>query len=137
MAVLVMTNAKVTIASVDLSGWVRSLTLNYNAEVKETTAMGVGSKQRVAGLIDWSVEIEFNQDYACSAVDDTIFELIGTSGVAIAIRPTADAVGPTNPEFQGVGVIESYAPLSGSVGDVSTTNLSFQGSGVLTRDVSP
>ena len=42
-----------------LSAWVRSLTLNYEAESLEDTAMGDTFRSRLAGLKDWSVDVEF------------------------------------------------------------------------------
>jgi hypothetical protein len=121
---------------VDLSDHVRSLTLNYGAELLEITAMGDGARDRIAGYRDWSVEVEFNQDFAAANVDDTMFDLVGHANTqSIAIRPTSAAVGATNPEYQGEVRVESYPPVGGGVGEVLTTSVTLQGSDTLTRAV--
>lgn len=124
MASEVLKNAHFSYAGTDLSSYVRSITLTYEAETADDTAMGDGTRSNIGGLKNWSVEVEFNQDYTSSAVDDTLFSLVGTAN-AIVIRPDAGSVSTTNPEFGGTGVLSSYPPLGGSVGDVHTTSVSI------------
>ena len=69
MAELVLTNAAVHINSVDLSDHVRSVTINYNAELHDKTAMGDGARARIAGFKDFTMSVEYNQDYAASKVE--------------------------------------------------------------------
>ena len=122
---------------VELSDHVRSLTLNYGAELLEITAMGDGARDRIAGYRDWSIEVEFNQDFAAASVDATIFDLVGHANTqSIVIRPVeSTVVGPTNPEYQGEVRVESYPPVGGGVGEVLTTSVTLQGSDTLTRAV--
>jgi hypothetical protein len=61
--------------------------------------------------------------------------LVGTS-TALEVRPDAGSVSATNPKFTGSGILESYPIVSGAVGDVSTTSVTFQGTGDLTRATS-
>jgi predicted secreted protein len=129
----VLKNAYVVINSVNLSNHVRSVTINYGAEMLEKTAMSANSKQRIAGLKDWSVDIEFNQDFAAASVDATLFPLVGAAAFPIEIRPDAGAVGPTNPKYTGNALLESYPPISGSVGELATVSITLQGDGDLTR----
>lgn len=132
MASFVLTDAYVSINSVDLSDFVTSVTVNYSAELADDTAMGDTSHTRIGGLKDWSLDVEFNQDYAASAVDVTIFSLVGTS-TAIEVRPTSAVVGATNPKFTGSGIIDSYNPAGGQVGSKATARISMKGNGTLTR----
>jgi hypothetical protein len=132
---LVFLNASVEINSVDLSDHVRSLTLNYGAEIFEITAMQDLARRRIAGLVDWSMDVEFNQDFDAASVDATLFPLVGAAAFAIAVRPDAAVVGATNPEFQGNGLLESYPPLAGGVSEVLTASCTIQGTGLLTRAV--
>jgi hypothetical protein len=134
MAALVFTDADVTINSIDLSSQVRNITLNYAVELLDASAMGVGqSRDRVTGLLDWNMSIEFLQDFAAGSVDATLFPLVGAAAFACAIRPTSAVVSATNPEFQGNAFLESYPPLSGGVAELAVVTANFQGSGVLTR----
>lgn len=136
MAEFVLMDASVSINAVDLSDHVRSVTIDYSAETPESTAMGDTVKERLGGLLDWKVDIEFNQDFAALKVDATLFPLVGVS-TALIIKPDSGAISATNPAFTGNGILNSYNPVAGKVGDVATTKATFMGTGVLTRDVTP
>lgn len=136
MAFIVLKDAYLTVNAVDLSDHVKQVTLNYSAESLEDTAMGATTKSRVAGLKDWSLEVEFYQDYAASEVDATLFPLVGAAAFAIVLRPTSAAMGPTNPQFSGNVVLPEYSPVSGSVGELSTVSVTFEADGDLTRATS-
>lgn len=135
MAVLVLKDASVTINSVDLSSSVQSVTLTYNANMLDASVMGVSAMVRLAGLIDWSVQITFLQDFDSGSVDATLFSLVGAAAFPIVIKPTSSAVGATNPSFTGNVVLQSYAPVTGKVGDINTIQAQFQSSGDLTRAI--
>lgn len=135
MANFVLTDASVVVNSVDLSDQVRQVTLTVEADVQENTAMGDTFRSRLGGLKDWSVEIEFNQDFAASEVDATLWPLIGTV-TTVTIKPTSGAVSATNPSFSGSAILSEYPPLDGSVGDVATASVTFEGAGTLTRATS-
>jgi len=133
MAEFVLTNAHLSVATVDLSDHVRQLTLNDGADAPESTAMSATYRARLAGgLKDWSVSVEFNQDYAAGEVDVTLAALVGTS-VALVIRADAGAVATTNPEWTGNAILTSYQPMGGSVGDAHVAPATFEGNGALAR----
>ena len=135
MAIFVYTDAVVTINAVDLSDHVKSATVNYEAEMLDDTVMCDTTRSNIAGLLNWSMEVEFLQDFAASEVDATLFPLIGAAAFAVAIRGTSAAVSATNPEFQGNAVLETYPPLSGTVGDLETASCTLRSAGTLTRAV--
>ena len=134
MAKMVLKNAYLSIAAHPSSDHVRSLTINYKAEAPETTAMGDTTKTRLGGLLDWSLDVEFNQDYVAGNIDAILFPLVGTS-VAIIIRPDTGVKGVDNPEFTGSAILTDYDPIAGKVGDVAITKCKFSGNGVLARGV--
>lgn len=137
MAFLVLTDASLTVNDVDLSDHVKSITLNYSAEILDDTAMGATSKSRVAGLKDWSAEVEFLQDYAADKVDATLFPLVGAASFAVHIKPKSGAIAVDNPDYTGNAVLGEYSPVSGAVGELSTVSVTFEGDGDLTRDTTP
>jgi len=99
--------------------------------------MGDASRDRIAGLKDWSIEITFKQDYAASKVDATLFSLVGAAEFAIAVRKSdTDATAATNPEYQGNCVLESYQPFGQTVGELAVAPITVQGAGDLTRATS-
>ncbi len=87
MAEFVFTDASVVINAVDLSDHVRQVTLNYSAELQDDTAMGDDTRSRIGGLKDWSMELEFNQDFAAAEIDVTLFPLVGST-FAVTLKPT-------------------------------------------------
>lgn len=138
MALVVLKNAYVMINAVDLSDHVKQVTLKYSAEIIDDTAMGATSKSRIAGLKDWSMDVEFYQDYASGKVDATLFPLVGAASFAVHLKPVNDTISATNPDYTGNAVIEGdYQPVAGEVGSLATATVSFAGDGDLTRDVTP
>lgn len=136
MASSVFSNAFVSINGVDLSDRVKNVTLNYAADDIDDTNMGDTTRVHKAGLLDWSVEVEFAQDFASGEVDATLFSLVGASAVAVIVRPDNAAASATNPSFSGSAVLLSYPPIGGSVGELHTTSASFQAAGPLSRSTS-
>lgn len=119
----------------DFSAQVRSITINYSKELLDASTMGVGAtRQRVAGLLDWSINIEFNQDYAAAGIDDILFPLVNQISTAwVSIIPVKTTVAATNPQFHGDAFLETYPPISGGVAAVAIVTSTFQGSGALNR----
>ena len=138
MATMILDNAFVEYDGTDLSSFVRSVTLSYEAETGDDTAMGNDTRSNLGGLKNWTAEVEFNQDYSASAVDATLFSKVGGSAT-IKIRPDAGSIAADNPEFSGTAVLSEYPPIGGSVGDVHTTSATFIPGGsspTLTRSTS-
>lgn len=121
-----------TAAPVDLSDHVRSVTISYSAEILDKTAMGSSGRRRIAGLKDFNVSVEFNQDFAANKVDATLFGYIGSTAKWITIKKESSAAGAVNPRFHGDVLLESY-PIGGDVGSLMVSSVTFQGDGLLTR----
>lgn len=139
MPSMVLTNAEVLINGVDHSDHIKTVKINYSAELQEATAMGNLSKARKGGLKDWSAEFEAYNDYAAAKIDASIFPIVGTQ-VALAVKPDKGAaISATNPQYQGNGIIDSYPPITGGVGEMLMAPFTMQGSdGVpLIRDITP
>lgn len=139
MAKYVLTDAYVSLNSVDLSDHVKSVTITGEADEIDTTAMGTtGTREFLAGLKTWSAQVEFQQDHAAGEVDATLFPLWANGTVfACAFRPTSGAISTSNPEFQGNAILTSYNPIAGSVGEYSQVTVPLRGTGALTRDTTP
>lgn len=135
MARIVLTDAKVTINSVNLSDHIASITLNTSADVVETTGFSsTAARTRVAGLQDNSVTLEFHQDFATSNVEQTIYPLIGTA-TAVVVTPTSSSVGATNPSYSFSALVSEWQPLSGAVGELATASVTWPISGAITKAV--
>lgn len=136
MANRVITNGYLSVNSVNLSAFVRSMTLNWGAEMQDDTAMGDSARSRISGLKDFSIDVEFFQDYASGAVDATLFALVGGSPVAVEVRGDGGSVSSTNPKYTGNVIVESYQPVVGAVGENQMAPVRLTGVGTLTRATS-
>jgi len=135
MARIVLTDAKVTINSVNLSSYISSVTLNQSSDVVETTGFSsTAARTRVAGLQDNSVTIEFFQDFATSLVEQTIYPLLGTT-TSVVVLPTSSAASATNPSYTFTALVSEWQPLSGAVGELSTASVTWPISGAITKAV--
>jgi len=124
--------------STSLTDHVRSITVNYAAELLDKTAMGDASRRRIAGLKDWSMTVEFNQDFADNHIDEILYGKIGASDSSncwIQTKPTTAKGSATNPRYYGYSYLESYSPMGQGVGELGTVSVTFQGDGDLTRAV--
>ncbi|MEV4271930.1 radical SAM protein [Micromonospora aurantiaca (nom. illeg.)] len=128
-------DAKVTVGGTDLSSYVRQVSLSMQADQLDDTAMGDTYRSRIGGLKDWSVNLEFNSDFAAGAVDATLFSLYGTV-VTVTIKPTGAATSGTNPMYSGPVLISAHNPIGNSVGDLATNSVTWQGAGALARATS-
>jgi hypothetical protein len=128
MGKFVLTSVTTTINGVDFSDHLASVTLDLSADEVETTAFGgSGFRTRVGGLKDASVTLSFHNDFGSSgseAVDSTIYTLYG-SQATVVVRPTSGTVSATNPSYSGVFLVSQVNPISGSVGDLATRDLTW------------
>ena len=132
MARLVLTNAKVTINSVNLSDHIASITLSTSSDVVDTTGFSsTAARARVAGLADNSVTLEFHQDYATSNVEATIYPLLGNT-TTIVVSPTS-TVSATSPSYTFTALISEWTPLNGGVGELATASQTFPITGAITK----
>ena len=128
MARIVLTNVAVTFGTTDISSYVTSVTLGSTYDVVETTAFGNTARTRVAGLADNSVALEFNQDYAASALESVIYPTLGTA-VSITVRPVAG----TTPAYSFSALVSEWTPLNGAVGELATASVTWPISGTITK----
>jgi hypothetical protein len=134
VAVFVLTDATVTINSVALTEFVTSITLNYEKEQVEVTAMSNAGRIYTGGLQNNSVDITFNQDFAATKVAATLDALVGTT-TTVVIKPTSAAVSATNPSYTiSNAYLGATQPVSGTVGDLATLSVTLTG-GTLVKAV--
>jgi hypothetical protein len=127
MAVLVLTDADITVNGVVLSDRANSVTLNYEIDSVETTAFGSVGHKFTGGLQNNSCDIEFMQDFAAAEVEATIFPLVGTT-TTVTVRGSSAATSSTNPLYTLSGTfLAAHTPVAAAVGELAMTSLSFTG----------
>jgi len=115
---------RIEVNSVVLSGWTTQIQWPIQYEALEDTAFGDVARSRLAGLQDSTLQLNFNQDFAASAVDATIGVARGTV-IVVKGRPTTSAISATNPEYVGSYLISDYSPFMASIGQLATTSCSW------------
>jgi hypothetical protein len=136
MAKIVLTNAVVTINSVDLSDSISSVTLNSSFDVVETTGFSsTAARTRVGGLADNSISLEFHQDYASGEVEATVFPLLGTL-TTVTVKPASGATAVSNPLYTVSCLVSEWTPLNGAVGELATASVTWPVSGAITKATS-
>jgi hypothetical protein len=127
MAVLALTNAYVSVNSVVLSDHATSVTVNYEIDSVEVTAFGSGGHTFTGGLQNNSIDVEFNQDFAASNVEATIYPLVGTT-TTVVIKPNGATTGATNPSYTITNAyLAASNPVAGAVGELAKMSLTFTG----------
>jgi hypothetical protein len=132
MGTVVYRDAYVWINGKDYSGDVKSATLNYSSEMLDATAMGADTRKKKGGLKNWSVDLEFHQDFTANHVGADMFALVGTT-TCFELRPLNSCTTAINPSFSAVGVIDAAPPVGGGVGTLLETKTSIQSFSSLSR----
>lgn len=134
MAKQILKDVTVSVGGVALGTSVKSVEISLSADAKETTAFGDGWMQRIAGLKDGSIKIDFLQDYAAASVEATLFPLFGTLATVVIV-PNSGSVSATNPSYTAVCLVNQLSPVAGAVGDVATQSVTWPTSGTVTKAV--
>jgi hypothetical protein len=133
VAKFVATNYNIKINGDDFSSAIAAVTFDISAAEQEVTSFSDTFVQRIAGLKDASVSLDFHQDFGAGSVDETLFQLIG-SQATVTVIPNGTAVSATNPSYTGVFLVTEYSPFASSVGDLATLSVSFPlAEGVIAR----
>ena len=132
MSKLVMTNPKITVNSVDLTGYIAQVTLDMSFAEVDTTAFGNSAQTRIAGLGDHSFTASFHQSFANALVEQTIYPLLGTT-TNITVKPVNQTTTTQNPEYQFTVLVNGWSPVSGAVGELLTADVTWPVSGAVVK----
>lgn len=118
------------INGVDLSKRSNQLSITTTREEVDLTTFQAVNKQTGAGLGDGSMQATFIMDYEIGSVDATLWPLSQEeSPFFIEAKPFNSAKSHTNPLYKMETMMFSYDPLSGQVGQASTTQVNFKNVG--------
>ena len=133
MAIFVATDFSVSInGSTALASYLTQVELKTSANDITTTSFGSAWVTRVAGLKEGSLTLQFNQDYAATTVDATLWPLLG-SNATVVIKPTSTAVSASNPAYTAVALVTDLTPVSGNIGDLATFSVTWPTNGTVSR----
>ena len=127
------------VGATDLTTYTRSVTINFTAAEQDKTVMGNSAMARLSGLKDVSIDVEFVQDFADNALDETVWNWFNNgTDIFLSVAPEGGTESATNPEYVGTFICTAYTPIGGTVGDaaMATANFVLSSGTMVTRDVS-
>jgi hypothetical protein len=133
MAKMVLLAEFVSINAVDLSAYAKKAELTTNVEGKDvTTFASLGWKEVLGGLKSAGLALEFEQDFALGGLDQLMWAQLGNV-VAFDVRASNAARSTSNPSYTGFVLVDSWNPITGSVGDDAKVSVSYPSSGAVSR----
>src|SRR6056297_611790 len=130
MAKYVVTGTNVTLNGEDLSSNCARAELVISAAEVDTTDFGSGGfTEVIGGLKSGQISLDFHSDFGAGAVSATFQDLVGTIGTVTLIAGNGTASSAETPEYTSEVLINSFTPVSGAVGDLSTFSVTFPTSG--------
>ena len=122
-----LSNAKVLIATIDLSDQCKSATITRTIEALESSAFGSTNRVYTAGMENSTFTGEFMQSYAASETYATLASLIGTQ-ITVVVNPVSGANSATNPAFTLTGTyLESVDVIAATIGELGMVTVTTQG----------
>jgi hypothetical protein len=130
MAVFVFTDAFLTVNTINLSAYVTSISVNYEKDSVETTAMGATGHVMTGGLQNLSVTIELNNDQAAASVLETLYSAVGSGSNTLVIKNATS--GSPLPVFTCSNMfLAASTPVNGAVGELSKQSVTFTGGSIV------
>ena len=104
MAVFLGNGVQLSVTSINLSEYVKSVTLNQTFDTLDVSAMGAVGHSQIAGLENSTITIEFMADFATSKVNQTINGSTAGNGLvgsttSVKVIPKAGTAGADNPLY--------------------------------------
>lgn len=123
----VLTKCHIEVDAQDISTFCHSVAINSERDVHDVTGFQAENREKVVGLGDATIGLGVWQDFSAGAIDELLWPISKSElPVPIVVRPTADVVGPGNPEFAMQGLLANYSPLDGEVGEPSDIDVEFE-----------
>lgn len=123
MAIFVLTDAQVTVNTQNLSTYVTSVTLSYEKDAIETTAMGATGHVFTGGLQNLSVALEMQNDEAANKTMETLFAAVGSGSNTLVIKNTSSGATFTCSNMY----LQTSTPVAGSTGELAMQSVTFTG----------
>ena len=132
MAKFVVTGTKVTFNGTDISSSCARAELVINAAEVDVTDFGSeGWTEVIGGLKSGQVSLDFHSDFGAGAISTLLADKVGTIGTVTLIAANGTAASATTPLYTANVLVNSFTPVAGAVGDLSTFSVTFPTSGAV------
>ena len=123
---MILKNVSIVVDSLDMSQYLRGMTMTESVEQQDATAHGDTYRQFEAGLQSGTLTCQFFQDFTDATVDDKLSTLLtDTDGFTVVIHADGDTTGTSNPKYTMTMNLENYERFSGEVGDRAVCSADF------------
>jgi predicted secreted protein len=132
MAKLVLTDVQTKIAGTDYSANINQVEISVSADQIDTTPFGAsgGFRTSVSGLKSGTFTVSFHTVFGAAAIDSVLWPLFGTNATVV-VKPLGTATGVG---YSFVVNVNSLTPVSGAVGDLAVSNVTWPITGEVTRN---
>jgi hypothetical protein len=132
MAKFVVTANTVQLNGNDISSNCARAELVINAAEVDVTDFGSqGWTEVIGGLKSGTVSLDFHSDFGAGAVSSLFQTLVGTIGTVTLIAGNGTAPSASTPRYTATVLVNSFTPVAGAVGDLSTFSVSFPTTGAV------
>jgi hypothetical protein len=132
MAKFIATGTKVSLNGTDISSSCARAELVINAAEVDVTDFGsAGWTEVIGGLKSGQVSLDFHSDFGVGAVSTLFAPLIGTLGTVTIVAANGTAASATTPLYTATVLINSFSPIAGAVGDLSTFSVTLPTTGAV------
>lgn len=127
MGKLILVNASTVVDGTDLSKRSTQIAIDANSDEVDLTCFQEEWKDTGVGLKDATMQITFIMDQEVGMVDDVLWPLFRSGEeFIIEAKSSKGPKAPNNPQWTMGTKLFTYSPLSGSVGQASTTQVTFK-----------
>ncbi len=135
MAKEILTNVEIKLGGLDISNYCKSISMEDKIDQVESTCFGDDARTYVTSFVQWSGTIDGINDLQ---IIEPLLESIRTSTVpysaTLSVLPKKGTpVSASNVKKTGVVKFTSLPLFSASIAELPPMNLSFNGSGKVTR----
>jgi hypothetical protein len=117
-------NVKLKVDGVDLSNHVHKIAFTIKWDNVDVSAMGASYKQRLLGLGDAQLTVDFYNDFSAGSVYATLQPLAGSNTeFEVEVIPDSTlATSATNPRISMFAVMDAFNPVDATVGQANMMN---------------
>ena len=139
MAVFLGNGVQLSVNSINLSEYVKSVTLNQTFDTIDVSAMGAVGHSQIAGLENSSITIEFMADFATSKVNQTINGAIAGNGLvgsttSVKVIPAAGTAGASNPLYTATCLVIEW-PQVYNVTELASVSVTWPVNGGIVKTI--
>lgn len=130
MGKLILVNASIVIDGTDLSKRATQVAIDPQSDEVDLTTFQEEWKETGVGLKDATMQVTFIQDLEAGMVDSVLWPHFKNGDTfVIEVKASKAAKSASNPLWKMTSRLFTYSPLSGSVGQASTTQVTFKNAG--------